>query len=347
MKNRFKARSLSILVTGLLPMIASASYTEELKQELQEEATPRAVEGETLSYTQRQKEKLLKEDAKLSDEERAELTGSVIESVRSDEEASSTVKSRRDSRGYTQREKERLQAMEDTRKKSAIESFKSGKDELKPRKKGEISRAGGFLIGPSLTHTVDVSGGKTNADFESLYTEVVIPDLGFSYEFEIFRNRWLGSLALGGEVTGAIFKGAGQFSNTSLVNEITDEPFSSASKVDFQFLILPAVATVTYRLNWGEEVFQPFIGVGYGATFYQESRDDTASNHYGYSPVSKFTAGLNVSMDWLFDQSSWGLYEEFKIQKFYLSLAYSQWTTLSGTVDFSTNGYLAGMSYEF
>ena len=334
---------------ALLPFgsAMAASYTEELKEELNSDSTAESsarTKSSKTPFLDRVRNQIDQDNLDLSSDEREQREGSVIESVQAEPRRQSPLKN---TQGYTQRLKAELQKEDQRRARSAIESVKSGKDELKAVKKGPITRAGSFVIGPQLTHSVSIPGEKSNDDFRSFYTELLIPDLGISYDFQLFRNRWLGSLSFGADITTAIFKGAGNFSDTNLTNELTDKPFPQESAINFSFVIIPVIATATYRLNWAHEVLQPFISAGYGATFYQENRDDGVGSRYGYSPTVKMAAGLNFSMDWIFDRNSWSLYEDFKIQRFYLSLVYSRWSSQAGRVDFSSDGYLAGMSYEF
>jgi hypothetical protein len=76
-------------------------------------------------------------------------------------------------------------------------------------------------------------------------------------------------------------------------------------------------------------------------------RNDNVSGFRGNSRGLLVSAGAAISLDWVSSRDSWNLYSNNGFKRFYLTVDYTRLSTFSGDVDFSINGIIAGLTFEY
>lgn len=251
---------------------------------------------------------------------------------------------RTEEESYIQKLKSRLQPQ--VERESAIQAVQEGRSELAPKKNGGIRNAVGLRLGAaSLAQSITAQGSNAARAFQEIYKESWVPDLTLFFEFQPFRDEWLGAVGLVVSSGVAVYRGTGLFQYT-LLNPVTGQAFASESRTAFTFYTIPLFVGANYRFSLAR-ILRPYVQAGPSAFGYVETRSDNTSTLYGVSWGGIVSGGVNLLLDWISPGSAWSLYELASVKHYYLTVDYSQVITLSGPVRFSSSEISVGFTYEY
>jgi hypothetical protein len=245
---------------------------------------------------------------------------------------------RPDSDSYSAQEKAKLPPSTEG---GAIQAYKEGRSELKPRMSGDIHHAAGLKIGTTLTQNVTASGDFAARSFQDVYTSTPIPGLTFFYEYQPFHSEWFGNLGLVASLGASLSRGKGVFAA-----DIGYGGASRTSRTQFSFVTVPATLALNYRFNL-LRLLRPYVQLGPTLVGYFESRSDRPPGHRGYSRAVSASGGVNILLDFMDRRSSWERYEGAGIKHSYLTVDFTRLSTFSGDVDFTDSGFNVGLTFEF
>jgi hypothetical protein len=308
--------ALLLLSASVARAEASQPYIDQLKRELKENDAAAPTGG---SYTEELKKKL---GAEPGGSDGAGYTESLKRAM--DAKESSAPGS------YTEEQKQKLGPAP---RGSAIQDYKEGK-QLQARMEGEVRHAGGLRFGASLTQ--DITGGRRN--FQDVYNSLTLPGVGAWYEYQPFRNDWLGNLGLVASVNASLNRGRGVFE--------TDIGFGTQARTKLSFITLPVMVGASYRFSLLRFI-RPYVMAGPTAVGYFELRDDDRDTQWGYSRAVTLSGGVDILLDWIDRRSMWERYETGGIKHTWLTVDYTRISTFSGDVDFSLAGLNLGLTFEF
>ena len=321
---------------------SNSPYIDKIKRKMKEKALKNGEDPSGASLDESYTEKLSR-DLKAKDAEKGivrpketpsyseQLKRKHPERFRKDEEASLD---------YTEKLKKELPP---EKVESAIEAYKEGRSELKPRIEGEIHHAYGLRYGISTTHNAAGDGSSQAQNFQSIYGSSYSPDLNFFYEIQPIHSEWFGSVGLFGALGITYFSGIGKFSST--LERPGGGNFDAESGTKFQFFVVPATVGLNYRFNLFR-IIRPYFMLGPSLIGYMERREDDGPSYWGNSRGYQIVAGAAILLDWISPRTSWDMYQNYGIKHSYLTIDYTRLSTLSG-VNFSFYGFYMGFTFEY
>ncbi len=217
-----------------------------------------------------------------------------------------------------------------------IESLKAG-HELKPKFSKKARNGAGISVMTGNTFSVSSSKNQANC-FDCVYHTADKYNLSLKlfYEKQFLRDQGFGSL--GPLLTGQmiVVKGKGVFTKNGTTSDDTI----------MQMTIAPLFAGASYRfiaMRW----VVPFVQASYGIVPMYEQRSDNKNPRKAMSTAHNFTLGVAINLDWLHRAAAWNQYMDNEVLHTYLTFERVNVRTHTGTIGFSYDATLAGLTFEF
>ncbi len=302
---------------------ASEPYIEKLKKKIDADK-PEATQP-TESYSELERRKLRPTPTP---------TESYIDSVKRKMDQPETPPS---PNGYA--EDQRRILPEEKNKDSAIQMVKEKRDRYPVPERPPIDNAVGFRFG--VAPGLKVNNTNNAVTFDEIYGAGWKPDLWFHYERQFMHSENFGSFGLGADF-GISYSEA--FGRLKFAFGSTNE---TVSKTKFSFVQLPVMVDAYYRFNL-LRILRPYAGVGVGAMFYTEIRQDGQGDKRGYTPIYYGSGGVSLLLDFLDSSTALDSYLSSGMQHTYFFAEYTKLDSFSKTgVTFERNGIYSGFLFEY
>ncbi|MBL7715575.1 MAG: hypothetical protein JNL01_08915 [Bdellovibrionales bacterium] len=333
--------------TQVLAQDSVSPHIDQIKAKskiYQRDAEAEAEEQAKGTYTQREKEKLLKEkprDGSTFVPEGSSYTEGLKSKILEKESADP-------SEGYTDRIKKRLiEEEKELTEGGAIQKVQDGKSELEIKYADRIRSAMMFRVGVAIDRTFTVSSGATAANFSTVYGSGWAPDFLFSYEWQPYHSEWFGNIGFvfGGGL--AFYDGKGRFQNPppSIPPELGGGSYDAVSSVKFRFYTVPVFAGLNYRFNLFR-IVRPYVQATPMLLGYWEGRTDRTNGQKGFSKGAILSGGIAIPMNFLSRKEAGDQYTQSGIQRMSLMIDFSKLFTIASAVNFNYQGISIGFLAE-
>lgn len=287
-----------------------------------------------------------------------------------------------DAAGYSARERQRLEKVEETElDESDAERSRSYTERLQ-KHLPPASEAGGYssrqraVLGPDPSEPGAIArlkAGKEDLEFKrpgDIHHAVALK-LGVTRDYQvtagtiaatassfdrIYGKSWYPDFTMHYEYQPFHSEWAGSIGAFGQVGFASFKGFgqfgvdlgvgTTESRTQFRFWMVPVTAGLNYRFNLAS-LIRPYVMLGATAIGYIESRNDGRDSYRGYSKGFTAIGGVAILLDGLSQSGSWDSYDSLGFKHSYLTIEASRMETFDSAIDFSISGVTAGFTFEY